>query len=379
MELLKAIATYLISRRVTSSQSMSKWFTSLRVKFPEIARDSFTNGEFHEFVRFLHDAKAIDSEIATYLLQITLWIDEATEKVRALEEQGFKVLLEGDFGFPQAFAEIADKPTILFCYGDLTILSSPRLVTLVGTRTPSLWGQTKARQLAQEAAACQVTTVSGLAQGIDRIVFDAAQEFSSKTIAILPQLFQLTEITPAINTLYISEYPPTDQEISKWQFVARNRLLAALSPITIIIEAPIRSGTLITADLAISYGETVYTVLPDPNEDSGYGGLTFALSQLNGSFINSLYDMLYQENWESELELYKQFVYSLSKQTINMKSTDHRHLAQADLKRYLHAYSKGDLSILESTVIELQRFGIIKERKNKIVFNFSGSNLWPKI
>lgn len=379
MDLLKAIATFLIFRRVTSSQSMNRWFTSLKIKFPEITRESLTNGEFHEYVRFLHDSKAISSEIATYLLQITLWIDEASEMVQALEEQGFKILLEGDFGFPQALAEIADKSTILFFYGDLTILDSARLVTLVGTRTPSLWGQTKARQLAQEAAACQITTVSGLAQGIDRIVFDAAQEFSAKTIAILPQLFKLNEFTSATNTLYLSEYPPTDQEISKWQFVARNRLLAALSPITIIIEAPLRSGTLITADLAISYSKSVYAVLPDPHEDSGYGGLTFAISLLNGNFVNSLYDVMYQENWEAELELYKLFVKNITRDKIQLKPTDHRHLAQADLKRYLYASSQGDLSILESSVIELQRFGIIKERKNKIVFNFSGSNSWPKI
>jgi len=379
MEFFKAVALYLVHKRVTSSQAMSKWFCELVKYFGETAQDKLTTGEFQEYVRQLHDTRIISSEITTYLLQVTLWLDEAKSLLNELQDAGVKVLMEGDFGFPTVLAEIADKPTILFAYGNIDLANAGRRITLVGTRVPSPWGQTKAVQLAAEASACKVTTVSGMAQGIDTIIFNEARQRSSPTIAVLPQLPNTEELEQNKSTLYLSEYPPSNQSISKWQFVARNRLLAGLSDITIVVEAPIRSGTLITADLALSYDKSVYVVLPDPHEDVAYGGLTFAQNQLAGAVVNSLYDILYLEAWDSELELYKRFIAQISQEKIVIKDRDHRHLSQADLKRYVYASSQGDLSIFEASVLELQRFGIIRERKNKIVFNFSGSNAWPKI
>jgi DNA protecting protein DprA len=379
MDFFKAMALYLVYKRITSSQSMSKWFGKLVAKFGEDIRDEIAAGRFQEYVRLCHEDKVFSGEIATYLLQVTLWIDEALESLQSIKEVGIQVLMEGDFGFPPSLAEIADKPTILFAYGNTDLARSGRLITLVGTREPSKWGQIKAKQFAVEAAACKITTVSGLASGVDSIVYTEAQQFRAPTIAVVPQLPDLRELSASSNTLYLSEYPPSDQGISKWQFVARNRLLAGLSEATIVVEAPLRSGTLITADLALSYGKPVYVTLPDPNESSSYGGIVFSQSQLAGAVVNSLYDIFYQEGWETELELYKVLVEHISQGKIAIKARDHRHLAQADLKRYLYESSKGDLSILESSVLELQRFGIIRERKNKIVFNFSGSNSWPKI
>jgi len=379
MEFFKAIVLYLVHKRVISSQAMSKWFGDLVKHFGDRAQDELKSGKFQEYIRQLHDSRIISSEITAYLLQVTLWLDEAKSLLEELQEVGVKVLMEGDFGFPNALTEIADKPTILFAYGNLDLANSRRMITLVGTREPSPWGQTKAIQFATEASACKITTISGMAQGIDTIIFNEARQKNSPTIAVLPQLSKTNELEQSENILYLSEYPPSDQGISKWQFVARNRLLAGLSEITIVIEAPIRSGTLITAELALSYDKSVYVALPDPHEAVAYGGLTFSQNQLAGAVVNSLYDVLYLEAWDSELELYKSFIAQISQEKIVIKDRDHRHLSQADLRRYVYASSQGDLSVFESSVLELQRFGIIRERKNKIVFNFSGSNAWPKI
>ena len=378
MKTFAAIATYLISKRLTSSQSMAKWFVPLLGQFGEKGKDAFYQGEFHEAIRQLYDSRVINSEITSHLLQITLWLDEAISQVEEMEHSGIKILLPGDFGFPAEFAEIADKPAVLYYRGNLEILVAKEKITLVGTRNPSLWGQMKAKQFAFEAANCGVVTVSGLAQGVDSLVFEETLRARGKTIAILPQLPKTEIRENAEYALLISEYPPGEAEISKWQFVARNRLLAALSPATVIIEAPLRSGTLITAELALSYGRSVYVVMPDPNEEVSYGGLAFGIQQTLGTFIQSLYDLLYLEERGELLEKYKLFIERLSQGKLVIKQKDHRHLSQADIKRYIYASSKGDLSCFESFVVELHRFGIIRERKNKIVINFSGYNSWPK-
>jgi len=378
MKTFAAIATYLISKRLTSSQSMAKWFVTLLGQFGATGKAAFYQGEFHEAIRQLYDSDILNSELASHLLQITLWLDEALSFVEELEDSGVKILLPGDFGFPAEFAEIADKPAILYCRGNLELLVAKEKITLVGTRNPSLWGQLKAKQFAFEAANCNIVTVSGLAQGVDSLVFEETLRAKGKTIAILPQLPKNASVEVSANSLLVSEYPPSDVEISKWQFIARNRLLAALSPATVIIEAPLRSGALITADLAISYGRSVYVAIPDPNEEVSYGGLTFGIQQALGAFIQSLYDLLYLEDRGELLETYKLFIERLSQGKIAIKPKDHRHLSQADIKRYIYASSKGDLSCFESFVVELHRFGIIRERKNKMVINFSGYNSWPK-
>src|SRR5690606_23695019 len=160
------------------------------------------------------------------------------------------------------FTNISDKPAVLFMYGNEKLLqSSLRKVTLVGTRNPSAWAIQKAKQFAYEAAACQLITVSGYAVGVDTRIFEESLERGGNTIAILPQLPKLQSLFRSDAVLYLSEFPPMTSDPSKWQFIARNRLLAALSPVTVLVEAPVRSGTLITAELAQSYGRAVYVVI----------------------------------------------------------------------------------------------------------------------
>lgn len=358
---------------------MAKWFNPLFEKFGKTIDAALGNGEFHVHVRHLQESGSLSLELASYLLQVTLWIDEAEKMVELLSNNGVSTILTEDEQFPVELREIADRPAILYCYGEVDLLQSLEKITLVGTREPSLWGKLKAKQMAYEAAFCGLVTLSGLAQGIDSLIFTETLQNGGKTIAVLPQLTQEVLQSSTQNVLFISEYPPSESPISKWQFIARNRLLAAFSSVTVVVEAPLRSGTLITAQLALDYGKSVYVVLPDPHEECSYGGQSFGIQQTTGIFVQSLYDVFYLEGKNELLEKYKMLVSHLAKEKIVIKKNDNRHLSHADLKRYLYTSSKGDLSTFETFVVELHRFGIIRERKNKIVFNFSGYNSWPKI
>lgn len=380
MNELRAILYHLISTKITTSQSLANWFPDFQRKFQAHFQEALLSGEIHHYVRDLYERKVIRGDCATHLLQMTLWLDEEKRTVNDLHRKGVIMIIPGDDEYPEAFESIVDKPAVLFVYGKVALLQmNCRKITLVGTRHPSAWAMLKAKQFAYEAAACQVTTVSGYANGIDTGIFNETLARHGNTIAILPQLPREPLLPDRNTSLLISEFPPQKSEPSKWQFIARNRLLAALSPVTVIVEAPLRSGTLITAELAQSYGKSVYVVVPEPYEDSAYGGLCYGIVQLQGGFIQSIYDIFFNENWEDSLEKYKEFIDKLSFHRLHIPKKDHRHLAVADVKRILLQFCRGDLSRFEQVVIELQRFGIIRERKNNIVINFSGYNSWPKI
>ena len=376
----KAIALYLIASGVTTSQTMSRWFGDYVTYCISLGELPFSNPSYFEMVRRLIELECINRVVGTYLLQISLWISEAKKSVQELIQKGYGIILEVDSNYPELFRKLYDKPSILFTYGDTKILSG-ELITIVGTRTPSEWATMKAKQLSYEAVKCELVTVSGMAQGIDQVVLEETINYGGKSIAILPQLLSdsSSDCDKYGNVLFISEFPPSQKSHSKWQFISRNRLLAGIAPVTILVEAPIRSGTLITADFALMYDRSVYVVLPDVQSESAAGGVGFGIQQNQGSFIQSLYDIFYSEGLNHLIIRYKQLLELLSKGKLIISDKDERHLSTADLSRSIYAVVGKNLDTFQKYVVELVRFGIIRERKNKIVFNFSGYMSWPKI
>lgn len=147
----------------------------------------------------------------------------------------------------------------------------PPSVAIVGSRKPTAYGQTVAYRLANELAARGVVIVSGMALGIDGIAHQATLDAGGKTVAVLggglqniyPARHQrLAEQIIANEGAIISEYPPSMPPVG-WQFLARNRIISALSDVVIVVEAAARSGTLSTARWAIEQGKTLMAV-PGP-------------------------------------------------------------------------------------------------------------------
>ncbi|MDX6715703.1 MAG: processing protein [Baekduia sp.] len=147
----------------------------------------------------------------------------------------------------------------------------PPAVSIVGTRRASPDGLEVARTLGRGLAAAGVTVVSGMALGIDSAAHAGALEAGGPTVAVLaggadvpyPQRkARLYDAIVASGGAVVSEMPPQFQAF-KWNFPARNRILAALAPATIVVEAAERSGSLITAELALELGRDVGAV-PGP-------------------------------------------------------------------------------------------------------------------
>lgn len=192
---------------------------------------------------------------------------------------GIKILFYDDEEYPEALLQIADPPFALFVRGDASLLGG-RCISLVGTRRLSQQGREAAKSFAREASLDGCNIVSGLAAGADACAhlgalesyYDSASDGAGglfglgRTIAVLPSA--IDNIVPYANKslaakilqcggCLVSEYAP-GMPTNKWQFVARNRIVAGLSLATVVIEAPAGSGALITADFALEDGRDLF-------------------------------------------------------------------------------------------------------------------------
>lgn len=191
---------------------------------------------------------------------------KASEKdLLLMQKKSIWVLNQDDTAFPDCLREIHESPFLLYGRGSLSSLSK-NACALVGTRTASAEGRATAHAIARGLALLKVSVVSGLAIGIDAWAHKGALSGLGHTIAVLASgvdapnplsnLQLASEILKSGGAL-VSEYPPGEKSLT-WHFPERNRIIAGLSRTTLVIEAPEKSGALITAQYALDEGrETV--------------------------------------------------------------------------------------------------------------------------
>ncbi len=186
----------------------------------------------------------------------------AERDVAIMEQYGISLLLPGDSLYPKKLAEIPQAPFALYCRGAAEILSA-ECVGVVGTRHPDGEGLKAAFSFSKDCASQGVTVVSGLAFGIDSAAHKGALAADGgKTVAVLG--CGIDTVYPASNRrlageilrcsgCIVSEYPP-EEPVRKWQFPERNRIISGLSEAVMVVQAPDKSGALITADFALEQG-----------------------------------------------------------------------------------------------------------------------------
>jgi DNA processing protein len=189
--------------------------------------------------------------------------------VEACERIGARILVPDDPEFPAGLRVIPEPPPVLFAMGDLGLLQRPALA-IVGSRDHSAYGHTVARAAAGLAARAGLVVVSGMARGLDAVAHASALDAGGGTIGVLGN--GLGVIYPSANRvlyqrveqqgLLLTEFPPGERPHAG-SFPRRNRLISGLSRVTLVIEAAIGSGALITAECAINQGREVMAV-PGP-------------------------------------------------------------------------------------------------------------------
>ncbi len=187
---------------------------------------------------------------------------------RRLEALGGTCLLRGEPGYPELLASVPDAPLVLYAWGRLEDLPG---VAVVGSRAPTAYGRRMARRLAADLARRRVATVSGLARGIDAEAHEAALDAGGTTWAVLgsglgevypPDNRDLARRIVAEGGCLLSEYPMRTTP-RRETFPSRNRIVAALSWATVVVEGRAGSGARLTAANAAEYGREVLAV-PGP-------------------------------------------------------------------------------------------------------------------
>jgi len=200
-------------------------------------------------------------------------------------------------GYPPPLQEIAAPPQILYYRGSLPD-PTPALFAIVGTRKATRDGISLARRIARELAERGFGSVSGLAFGIDAAAHEGTLEGGGTTFAVLANgldsIYPVYHERLALKILernggLLSEYPVSTPALPH-HFLERNRIVAGLALATIVIEAPVHSGALVTARLAAEHGRDVF-VFPGPAGHAHYTG-SHHLIRTGARLVSSLADIM---------------------------------------------------------------------------------------
>ena len=218
------------------------------------------------------DRKAVDG-----LLAFTQW-DEVEQEVQRAEEAGVKIIPFDSGIYPVRLRSIADPPPCLYVKGEIR-REDDKAVAVIGTRSASHYGRRVARDLCRGLASLGFTVISGMARGIDGVAHDEALNAGGRTIAVLgsgvdrayPPEHRKLYHRISENGAVISELPLGAPPLA-FNFPARNRLISGLSAGVVVVEATEKSGSLITAAIALEQGREVFAVPGEVGSSRSRGG-----------------------------------------------------------------------------------------------------------
>lgn len=233
-------------------------------------------------------------------------LSAAEETLSDCAKAGLQVLTYDSPLYPRRLKAIYDPPIVLYYRGNLPDFDKLPTIGVVGTRHPSVYGRQAAKRLGGEIAAAGGLVVSGLAEGIDGAAMEAALSAGFPAVGVLgcgadvvyprkhKALFQETERLGCI----LSEYAPGSPPLG-WHFPRRNRIISGLSCGVVVVEAPERSGSLLTAKHALEQGRDVFVVPGNVDMESFRGSNRLlrsgAIAVSSGRDVMEEYDLLYPE------------------------------------------------------------------------------------
>lgn len=192
---------------------------------------------------------------------------EAEQILADCQRENIRILTWQDALYPKRLKNIADPPVVLYYKGTLPQVDALPCIAVVGTRGASAYGMSTAKRMGYQIAACGGITVSGVAFGIDAMAMRGALSAGAPVIGVLGCGADV--VYPASNrALYadtqrqgclLTEFPPGTPPIG-WNFPRRNRIISGLSCGVLVVEAPEKSGALITARQAADQGRDVFVV-----------------------------------------------------------------------------------------------------------------------
>ena len=222
--------------------------------------------------------------------------NRAVQELKNVTKGNCNVVCPVDESYPSDLLNIADPPVALFCRGDITCLAKPA-VAIVGSRAATTYGKRVSFELARELARHGICVVSGMAMGIDGEAHAGALAGGGVTIGVLgcgvdvvyPHQHAALFNEVAARGLLMSEYP-LGTTPDGFRFPERNRIISGVSLGTVVVEASLKSGSLITARLALDHGRDVFAVPGRIDSPKSQG--THRLLQQGAKLVSCVDDIL---------------------------------------------------------------------------------------
>jgi len=226
----------------------------------------------------------------------------AENEIRFIEKHRINAFFRNDAGYPKRLEECPDAPILLYYKGNAD-LNANRMVSIVGTRNATEYGKSICSALIRDLQPYGVTVISGLAYGIDSYAHRNALEYSVPTIGVLGH--GLDRIYPSANRALaahmleegglITEFT-SGTNPDKQNFPMRNRIIAGLSDVTIVVEAALKGGALITAEIANTYFRDV-CAFPGNLDREFSSGCNYLIKTHRAHLITCADDLAYLMNW----------------------------------------------------------------------------------
>lgn len=272
-----------------------------------VAHAGSAKAVFFEKRKHLTQIQGISDTIVASLTDASL-LQQAEKELLFIQKHTISVLLCTDSKYPERLKNCPDAPFLLFSKGDCDF-NKRKVISVVGTRRATDYGRECCNQLIQafKDRGHDVLVCSGLAYGIDIITHKACLKNSISTVGVLAH---------GLASLYPSAHKTVSKEMcqsggallteftsltkpDRPNFVRRNRIVAGMSDATIVVESPLDSGSLITADLAFNYNRDVFA-FPGRSGDIYSQGCNKLIKSNQASLVESIDDIEYVMGWDAK-------------------------------------------------------------------------------
>ena len=233
-------------------------------------------------------------------------LSQAEEEIKFIEKHKINTFFYLDPDDPFGLKDCLDSPVMLYYKGNAD-LNNDKIISIVGTRNATDYGKEVCKNIIQGLADLQVLVVSGLAYGVDICAHKAALENNLSTVAVLahgldriypavhkPVAKQMVETNGGLLTDFRSKTNP-DRE----NFPSRNRIVAGLAPVTLVIESAKRGGALITAEIANSYNKDIFAI-PGQVGDIYSEGCNYLIKNNKAALVESADDIKQLMGWQTD-------------------------------------------------------------------------------
>ncbi|NLJ41043.1 MAG: DNA-protecting protein DprA [Clostridiales bacterium] len=294
--------------------------------------------------------------------------DKILDKIyESLRSSQYRIITLLDQEYPYLLSQIYDPPPILYCKGR-RVQDNYFGISIVGSRRSTGYGRQMAERFGYELAKAGIIVVSGLARGIDAMAHFGALRAGGATVGVLgcgidrvypPENKKLFKIMEEEGTI-LTEYPPGTSPLAG-NFPARNRIISGMTNGTMVIEAGLKSGSLITVDFALEQGREVYALPGNISIDQSAG--TNKLLKEGAKLVTDVWDVLEdfgierQKGQDNAISVQLDF---FETQVYNALQEGERHIEE------LSKDTKMDIQKLNSVLTMLEVKGIVKQMPGKI-------------